>query len=211
MPVYAPISRTTLPTIASNTGWTSVCDRLMTRRMSRWWRSGCPARCGQLAVARLQLGEEPDVLDGDHRLVGEGLEEGRPADVGEEVGFGPHAKAGIAPMATPRASTGTFRAVRKPAGSAFWKLTGNRPIWLPACQRRALSGLPTLPHPRRSHRLNGRAVSEGIAPVPSSHTQSAPALGKKMETSGASQRWAAAFSDSIEHRLDVCGGTCDHS
>ena len=30
---------------------------------------------GEVAVARLQLLEEPDVLDGDHRLVGERLEE----------------------------------------------------------------------------------------------------------------------------------------
>jgi hypothetical protein len=32
-------------------------------------------RRGQLAVARLELGEQPHVLDRDHRLVGEGLEE----------------------------------------------------------------------------------------------------------------------------------------
>ena len=30
---------------------------------------------GQVAVARLQLLEQPHVLDGDHGLVGEGLEE----------------------------------------------------------------------------------------------------------------------------------------
>ncbi len=35
----------------------------------------CVQRRGQLAVARLQLGEQADVLDGDHRLVGEGLDE----------------------------------------------------------------------------------------------------------------------------------------
>src|SRR5205823_12200797 len=32
-------------------------------------------RGGQLAVARLELGEEADVLDGDDRLVGKGLEQ----------------------------------------------------------------------------------------------------------------------------------------
>ena len=34
VPEYAPSNRTALVTIASNTGWTSVCERLMTRRMS---------------------------------------------------------------------------------------------------------------------------------------------------------------------------------
>ena len=33
-PVYPPSKRTALATIASNTGWTSVCERLMTRKMS---------------------------------------------------------------------------------------------------------------------------------------------------------------------------------
>ncbi len=33
-PEYARSKRTALATIASNTGWTSVCERLMTRRMS---------------------------------------------------------------------------------------------------------------------------------------------------------------------------------
>ena len=32
-------------------------------------------RAGQLVRARLQLVEQPCVLDGDHRLVGEGLDE----------------------------------------------------------------------------------------------------------------------------------------
>jgi len=38
----------------------------------------------QLAIRRLQLGEQPDVLDGDDRLVGEGLEE-RGLSGGEEL------------------------------------------------------------------------------------------------------------------------------
>ena len=33
-------------------------------------------RAGELGGARLQLGEQPGVLDGDHRLVGEGLHQG---------------------------------------------------------------------------------------------------------------------------------------
>ena len=35
----------------------------------------CSQRVAELAVARLHLFEEADVLDGDHRLVGEGLQE----------------------------------------------------------------------------------------------------------------------------------------
>src|SRR5215831_5145259 len=45
-------------------------------------------RRGQFSVARLQFLEQPHVLDGDYRLVGEGLEQ-RNLLVGEGVHFGP--------------------------------------------------------------------------------------------------------------------------
>ena len=72
--------------MASNTGWTSVGERLMTRRTSPV--AVCvPSDVGELAVARLQLGEQAHVLDGDDRLVGEGLEE-RDLLVGEGPDLG---------------------------------------------------------------------------------------------------------------------------
>src|SRR5262249_39425235 len=43
-------------------------------------------RSGQFTVARLQLGEETNVLDRDHGLVGEGLEE-RNLLIGERMDF----------------------------------------------------------------------------------------------------------------------------
>ena len=46
----------------------------ITRRISRGRRL-LLERLGQLAVPRLELREQPHVLDGDHRLVGEGLQE----------------------------------------------------------------------------------------------------------------------------------------
>ena len=84
-PESAPSKRTALATIASNTGWTSVCERLMTRRMSLV-AVCCSSAVGQLAVARLQLREQPHVLDRDDRLVGEGLEQ-RDLLVGEAAGL----------------------------------------------------------------------------------------------------------------------------
>ena len=46
----------------------------MTRRMSL--RGGLLLeRFGEVAVARLELGEQAHVLDGDHRLVGERLQQ----------------------------------------------------------------------------------------------------------------------------------------
>ena len=61
--------------MVSNTGWTSVGELAIDAQdlaRGRLLLEGL----GQLAVARLQLREQPHVLDGDHRLVGEGLEEG---------------------------------------------------------------------------------------------------------------------------------------
>ena len=62
-------------TMVSKTGCTSVCDWLITRKISLGRRL-LLQRFGQLAVAGLQLLEQPHVLDRDHRLVGEGLEQG---------------------------------------------------------------------------------------------------------------------------------------
>ena len=71
---HAPKSRMALSAIASKTGCTSVCAWLIARRIS------AVAVCrssglGEVLVARLELVEQAHVLDGDHRLVGEGLEQ----------------------------------------------------------------------------------------------------------------------------------------
>ena len=57
--------------MVSNTGWTSVGELEMTRRMSPvavWYSS----ELGQLARALLLGLEQPRVLDCDHRLIGKG-------------------------------------------------------------------------------------------------------------------------------------------
>ena len=68
----APDSCTALRTIVVNTGWTSVGELLMTRRISLV--AVCCSRASvRSAFLRLQLVEQPRVLDGDGGLVGEGL------------------------------------------------------------------------------------------------------------------------------------------
>ena len=60
--------------MASKTGWTSVGER---RDDPQDLAGGglLLQRLGEVAVARLELREEPDVLDGDDGLIGEGLEQ----------------------------------------------------------------------------------------------------------------------------------------
>ena len=72
--IVAPQRRRARSRIASNTGWRSVGEAEMTRRSSARRRLALE-RLGQLAVPRLELLEEPHVLDRDHRLGGEGPEE----------------------------------------------------------------------------------------------------------------------------------------
>ena len=72
--------------MVSNTGWMSVGERLMTRRISLV-AVCCSSASVRSRVARLQLLEQPHVLDGDDGLVGEGLEQldlpiGECADLG---------------------------------------------------------------------------------------------------------------------------------
>ena len=61
-----------LCTMASNTGWVSVSELLMTFSTSDG-RSLLLQRFGHFRSARLHLLEQPHVLDRDHSLVGEGL------------------------------------------------------------------------------------------------------------------------------------------
>src|SRR6516225_4481309 len=65
--------------IASNTGWRSVGELAITRRMSL---------VAVLTIERLlRLGEQAHILDGDNGLVGEGLEQGN-LPLSEEASLG---------------------------------------------------------------------------------------------------------------------------
>ena len=80
-------SRAALAAIASNTGWTSVGELEITRRISTGDHQDFGR--GRLLLERLfRLVEQPHVLDGDDGLVGEGLEEGDLI-----LGEGPHLSA----------------------------------------------------------------------------------------------------------------------
>ena len=82
----------------------------MTRRMSLV--AVCVSSAvGQLAVARLQLGEQAHVLDGDHGLVGEGLQQRdlRRSENGPGSG---RADADRADRRRPRAASGRPAALR---------------------------------------------------------------------------------------------------
>ena len=61
-------------TSVSSTGCRSNVERLMTLSTSAV-AVCCCKRFAQIARARLHLVEQAHVLDGDHRLVGEGLDE----------------------------------------------------------------------------------------------------------------------------------------
>ena len=77
--------RRALPPIVSKTGCASVVEPLMTRRISLV--AVCCSRASVSARFRVSSsGEQPHVLDGDHRLVGERLEE---RDLLGREGIGP--------------------------------------------------------------------------------------------------------------------------
>ena len=66
----APQNRRAAVATATSTGWTSVGDCEIARRMSAV-AVCCSSVSREIAVARLQLLEQAHVLDGDDRLVGE--------------------------------------------------------------------------------------------------------------------------------------------
>ena len=70
--------RAALSATTCSTGWISVGEAAITRRIVAGRRL-LLQRFGHLAVARLHLVEQADVLDGDHRLVGECLDAARSA------------------------------------------------------------------------------------------------------------------------------------
>ena len=65
---------TAFSTSVSKTGWRSIGERLMTLQDLARGRL-LLQRLGQVAVPLLELLEQPDVLDGDDRLVREGLQQ----------------------------------------------------------------------------------------------------------------------------------------
>ena len=74
LPLTASHNRAALSAIASKTGWRSVGELEMTRRISAV-AVCCSSASVSVAVPGLELLEQPHVLDGDHRLVSEGLDQ----------------------------------------------------------------------------------------------------------------------------------------
>ena len=107
----APHSRAALSTIASKTGWRSVGELEITFRISAV--AVCCSRASVSSRFRASSScEQPHVLDGDHRLVGERLEEG---DLRVGEGRPSSRVTPIAPIGSPSRSMGTASTVRKPA------------------------------------------------------------------------------------------------
>ena len=108
-------SRAALSTMASKTGWRSVGELEMTAQDLRGRRL-LLQRLGQLAIARLQLLEQPHVLDRDHRLVGEGLQQ-LDLLVGERAGLSSANVDGRRSAVPPAASAPSARFVAPIAAS----------------------------------------------------------------------------------------------
>ena len=85
-------------------------------------------RVAQLAVARLHLFEEADVLDGDHRLVGEGLQELNLL-VAERAHLGAtdHQRADRLPLAQERGGQNCAETNSTGDIAAGWKLVSGSP------------------------------------------------------------------------------------
>ena len=100
--------RAALAATAANTGWTSVGElRDHAQDLAR--RGLLLEGLGERAVPRLELLEQAHVLDGDHRLVGEGLDEG---DFPSENGRTSLRMSPMTPIGSPSRSMGTPRKVR---------------------------------------------------------------------------------------------------
>ena len=102
-----------LSAMASKTVRTSVCDRLTTRRIS------LVAVCRSSASLSSPPLEQLHVLDGNHRLIGEGLEE-RDLVVGEWSGLAPGDKRPPRWCARPVAAGRTSRSASRAARAASW-------------------------------------------------------------------------------------------
>ena len=118
----APQSCTALSAIVSNTGWTSVGE-LGDDPQDLAGRGLLLEGLGEVVVAGLELREEADVLDGDDRLVGEGLQQ-LELPVGEWLGEPSGTGRSLRPVC-PRGA-GVSRPSRDAEASlqrtAFWEL-----------------------------------------------------------------------------------------
>ena len=102
--------RSALSAMVSNTGCTSVGDRLITPRISLV--AVCCSRDSVSASLRaLELGEQAHVLDRDEGLIGEGLQQ-LDLRLGERSATSRPTL--IAPMGTPSRMSGTASTLRKP-------------------------------------------------------------------------------------------------
>ena len=183
----------------------------MTRRMSLV--AVCVSSAVSLAVARLQLGEQPHVFDGDDGLVGEGLEQldllvgkwscGFPADRDRSNGM-------LRPAASAR--QGRIRSrwharapeARTPGphvcrGYGRWCGSGWRG-W--GCR------LPALDATGTHHDSSGRAFL-GPRDEKQQDGSASPCERGRSVHNLASHRAEGAGGDAVEHRLDIVGGARD--
>ena len=168
-------------------------------------------RLGEVAVARLQLREEAHVLDGDHGLVGEGLEE-RDLAVRERPAR-PRMTA-MTPIATavaqhrhgqdravaeaPRASLASGNSSPRPAMSATWTAAAS-----------------SIARPATVPRLSEHRELRRWSPIGTGAVMGSDDAGRlAVETEdGAVERIAqpgGALGDGVEHGLDVGRRSRDH-
>ena len=170
----------------------------------------------QLAVARLQLGEQAHVLDGDDGLVGEGLQE-----VDLLVGEGPPARARqttIAPMGMPSREASAPRAGFA-AAAAMVTRSGCSVLGI---ERRVRD----VRRPRGSRIARPESVSRAMAAdtpaaaaiprlvTPRDGATSMSCLAVEPDTRRlklASQSRTRALDDGLEHRLDIRRRARDHA
>ena len=194
--------------MASNTGWRSVGELEMTRRISAGRRL-LLQRLGQLAVARLQLGEQADVLDGDDRLVGEDLQQGDLL-VGEGLDFltAHGERADGVPLS--KHGHGDEGAVSNLLGRRpeVGKLVGLRGQDVVNVHRRAVDdGAPGGEGPLEDPRL-GNAVDDGPVVGRDPDDPFLQQLDRGVIRSAHQRR---ALCDGVQHRLEVRGRARDDS
>ena len=177
--------RTALSAIASNTGWRSVGELEITRRISAGRRLLLEG-LRQVAVARLQLLEQAHVLDGDDRLVGEGLEAGRP-DASEKGSDSIARHADGADGPAPSRTIGTASTVR------------NRPR--PPMARPGTPGRPSRPGRWTSApvRIARPVTAIGVRARAGMHAGCRPAVGSRSRD-GPPRRRGAVPSNRRAHR-----------
>ena len=191
----APHNRSALSAMPRTPAARPSAARLMARRMSRS-RSAAPAtRSGP--VPRLQLSEQARVLDRDHRLVGEGLDQGDLL-----VGEWPDLRAGV--LITPRACPRAAGAPRASCGAAVLRARlGELGV---GCEVRE-HGVVRVEDRRPADRARSaaRTAPQNGGPArlvrgdEAEHVAVAPADRRRTRA----QRRAAFCDDRVEHGLDI--------